>query len=137
MSKNKNRTHKCTRKFKNDSEKFLCYVIEALTAWSKDGKNKSFVLIAGNNDDTHVAWSNLKHLSFHSYDLGLHPDTAAVMDVLSCGADIAYDDQREIDPDWVEKVNQLPVDEETAKWVIFDDDDNCTYTSTASGQNRE
>ena len=136
MSKDKNRTHKCTRKFKNDSEKFLCYVIDALTAWSKDGKNQSFVLIVGNNDDTHVAWSNLKHLSYHSYDLGIHPDTAAVMDVLSCGADIAFDDQREMDPTWNEKINQLPVDEETAKWVIYDDDAKCTYTSTSKNYSK-
>ena len=138
MSKNKKRTHKCTRKFKNDSEKFIGTVIEALTAWSKDGKNQSFLLIVGNNDDTHVAWSNLQHLSgIHSYAIGQHPDTAAVWDVMSCGAEIAYDDQREIDPKWEEKMNKLPVDEETAKWVIFDDDDNCTYTSTAKGQSRD
>lgn len=136
MSKDKNRTHKCTRKLKNESERFLCCAIEALTAWSKAAKNQSFVLIVGNNDDTHVAWSNLKHLSYHSYDLGLHPDTAAVMDVLSCGADIAYDDQREMDPEWNEKINQLPVDEETAKWVIYDDDAKCTYTSTSKNYSK-
>lgn len=136
MSKDKNRTRKCTRKIKNESEEFIRTAIDALTAWSKDGKNQSFVLIVGNNDDTHVAWSNLKHLSFHSYDLGLHPDTAAVMDVLSCGADIAYDDQREMDPTWNEKINMLPVDEETAKWVIFDDDAKCTYTSTSKNYSK-
>lgn len=137
MSKNKNRTRKCTRKIKNESEEFIGNVIEALTAWSKDAKNQSFLLIVGNNDDTHVAWSNLKHLSgIHAYDLGLHPDTASVWDLMSCGAEIAFDDQREIDPKWTEKMNKLPVDEETAKWVIFDDDTKCTYTSTAKNYSK-
>lgn len=95
-------------------------VISSLLTWASQNKKRGFFLALCDGDKTHVAFRNLNKVSADgSATIGCDPELCAAFETIEVGVNIASEKLLE-DPDFVKICNELPIDEETWRWVGFD-----------------
>lgn len=99
---------------------FVYGTFSSLLTWASQNKERGFFIALCDNDKTHVAFRNLNKVSADaSATIGCDPELAAAFETIGVGVDIASEKLLE-DPDFVKICNELPVDEETWRWIGFD-----------------
>ena len=99
---------------------FVYGTFSSLLTWASQNKKRGFFLALCDGDKTHVAFRNLDKVSADgSAVIGCDPELAAAFETIEVGVNIASEKMLE-DPDFVKICNELPIDEETWRWIGFD-----------------
>lgn len=99
---------------------FIYWTFSSLLTWASQNKKRGFFLALCDGDKTHVAFRNLNKVSADaSATIGGDPELCAAFETIEVGVNIASEKLLE-DPDFVKICNELPIDEETWRWVGFD-----------------
>ena len=99
---------------------FVYGAISSLLTWANQNKKRGFFLALCDGDKTHVAFRNLDKVSTDaSAAIGCDPELCAAFETIEVGVNIASEKLLE-DPEFVKICNELPIDEETWRWIGFD-----------------
>ena len=99
---------------------FVYGTLSSLLMWASQNKKRGFFLALCDEDNTHVAFQNLiKVSSDASATIGCDPELCAAFETIEVGVDCASEDMLK-DPKFMKICNELPIDEETWRWIGFD-----------------
>ena len=106
---------------------FVYGTISALLKWASQNKKRGFFIALCDDDKTHVAFQNLNKVSTDaSAVIGCDPELVAAFEAIEVGVDCTSEDFLK-DPEWMKICNELPIDDETWRWIGFDYKDEQTY----------
>ena len=101
--------------------------ISTLLKWASQNKKRGFFIALCDDDKTHVAFQNLEKVSTDaSAVIGCDPELAAAFETIEVGVDCTSEDFLK-DPKWMKICSELPIDDETWRWIGFDYKDEQTY----------
>ena len=101
--------------------------ISTLLRWASQNKNRGFFIALCDDDKTHVAFQNLEKVSTDaSAVIGCDPELVAALEAIEVGVDCASQEYLN-DPEWMKICNDLPIDDETWRWIGFDYKDEQSY----------
>ena len=99
---------------------FVYGTFHSLLLWASQNKKRGFFIALCDDDKTHVAFQNLiKVSSDAAATIGCDPELCAAFETIRVGVDIASEDCSK-DPEWMKVCNELPIDEDTWRWIGFD-----------------
>ena len=88
--------------------------------WASQNKKRGFFIALCEDECTHVAFQNLNKVSTDAAaTIGCNPELCAAFESIEVGVNIASDNCSK-DPEWMKVCNELPIDEETWRWIGFD-----------------
>ena len=99
---------------------FVYGTMSSLLYWASQNKKRGFFIALCDDECTHVAFQNLEKLSIDAAaTIGCDPELCAAFESIEVGVDAASEDCLK-DPEWMKVCNELPVEEETWRWIGFD-----------------
>lgn len=102
---------------------FVYGAISSLLTWASQNKKRGFFIALCDDDKTHVAFQNLNKVSADgSAVIGSNPQLAAAFEVIEVGVNFSSENCMN-DPEWMKSCNELPIDDETWRWIGFDYED--------------
>lgn len=114
-------------------KKFFCNVVASLVQWgaadkSDEHKRAFFLVLCDDKGNTHVAFRNTLRLAeVIPCAIANNPDVYAMFDTVKTGHDCLCDDKYYESDEWIEAINKLPVEFDTERWLVFDEDwQSCT-----------
>ena len=106
---------------------FVYGTLSSLLFWASQNKKRGFFIALCDEDNTHVAFQNLiKVSSDAAATIGCDPELCAAFESIEVGVDIASDDSSK-DPEWMKVCNEMPIDEESWRWIGFDFKEGRTF----------
>ena len=106
---------------------FVYGTFSSLLTWASQNKKRGFFIVLCDGDKTHVAFRNLNKVSIDgSAVIGCNPELTAAFESIEVGVDCASEDFFN-DPEWMKICNDLPIDDETWRWIGFDHNDVQEY----------
>lgn len=101
--------------------------ISALLQWASHNKKRGFFIALCDDDKTHVAFQNLDKVSTDaSAVIGCDPELVAAFESIGVGVNCTSQDYLN-DKEWMKMCNELPIDDETWRWIGFDYKDEQQY----------
>ncbi|MBR6065646.1 MAG: hypothetical protein IKP57_04400 [Paludibacteraceae bacterium] len=101
--------------------------ISTLLKWASQNKKRGFFIALCDDDKTHVAFQNLNKVSTDaSAVIGCDPELVAAFESIGVGVSCASEDFLK-NPKWMKICNELPIDDETWRWIGFDYKDEKAY----------
>lgn len=99
---------------------FVYGTFHSLLEWASQNKKRGFFLALCDGDKTHVAFRNLNKVSVDaSATIGCDPELCAAFESIQVGVNCASEDFLN-DPKWMKICNELPIDDETWRWIGYD-----------------
>lgn len=113
-------------------KKFFNNVVAGLIQWcaadkSDEHKRAFFVVLCDDKGNTHVAFSNTLRLTeVMPCAVSVNPDVYAMFESVKGGVDCLCDDDPYYNSDeWINAINELPIEFDTERWLVFDKDWRC------------
>ena len=107
-------------------------VVAGIVKWcaadkSDEHKRAFFLVLCDDKGNTHVAFRNALRLTeVIPCAVSVNPDVYAMFDMVKGGVDCLCDDDPYYDSDeWIDAVNEMPVESDTERWLVFDKDWHC------------
>jgi len=99
---------------------FVYGTISSLLIWARQNKKRGFFIALCDDDKTHVAFRNLDKVSVDgSVVIGCNPELCAAFESIQVGVNCASEDFLN-DTEWMKICNELPINDETWRWIGFD-----------------
>jgi len=106
---------------------FVYGAICSLLTWASQNKKRGLFIALCDGDKTHVAFQNLNKVSADgSAVIGCNPELTAAFESIQVGVNCSSEDFLN-DPEWMKICNELPIDDETWRWIGFDYEEGQEY----------
>ena len=99
---------------------FVHRCIETLLDWCSRKKERAFLVVICDKEETHFAFRNIEKLSCDgACAIGSSPEGAAMWENMQVGVDAMTDGMNKY-PEWLEAVQKLPFDNKSWTWGFMD-----------------
>ena len=99
----------------------------SLLTWASQNKERGFFIALCDGNNTHVAFRNLNKVSADaSATIGCDPELCAAFETIEVGVNCTSEDFLN-DPKWMKICNELPINDETWRWIGFDFKEGQSY----------
>ena len=108
--------------------KFIASLIEWCANDKSDEHKRAFLIVfCDDKGHTHVAFSNTSRLGeVIPCAVSVNPDAYALYDMINTGVELICEDDFYKSDEWISAINELPFENNTERWFVFDHEWNCT-----------